>query len=128
LRAGSLVNACPEGTTWCGLQLGPFRPALFQAAIDGGVPVRPVAVRYRLADGAPTTWPAFVGDETLIDSVRRTARLRGLVVEVHVLPEIAPGRAADRFELAALAESAVRNALYGDIAPALPHPVPELTA
>lgn len=126
LRGGAVVNACPEGTTWCGLELGRFRPALFQAAIDGGVPVRPVVVRYRLADGAPTTWPAFVGDETLIDSVRRTARLRGLVVEVNVLPEIAPGRAADRHELAALAEAAVRDALYG--ASVAAHPVVELTA
>ncbi len=122
LRAGSLVNACPEGTTWCGLGLGRFRPALFQAAIDGGVPVRPIALRYRLTDGTPTTWPAFIGDETLIDSVRRTARLRGLVVEVHVLPEIAPGRAANRHELAALAESAIRTTLHGTT---VPHPVPQ---
>jgi 1-acyl-sn-glycerol-3-phosphate acyltransferase len=128
LRGGALVNACPEGTTWCGLGLGRFRPALFQAAIDGGVPVRPLVVRYRLAGGQATTWPAFVGDETLIDSVRRTARLRGLVVEVHVLPEIAPGRARDRAHLAELAESAVRDVLYGGKRPTVPHPVAELTA
>jgi 1-acyl-sn-glycerol-3-phosphate acyltransferase len=128
LRGGALVNACPEGTTWCGLGLGRFRPALFQAAIDGGVPVRPLAVRYRLAGGTPTTWPAFVGDETLIDSVRRTARLRGLVVEVHVLQEIAPGKATDRRHLAALAEEAVRTALAAGTPNDLPHPVAELTA
>jgi 1-acyl-sn-glycerol-3-phosphate acyltransferase len=128
LRGGALVNACPEGTTWCGLGLGRFRPALFQAAIDGGVPVRPLVVRYRLTGGTPTTWPAFVGDETLIDSVRRTAKLRGLVVEVHVLPEIAPGRATDRRHLAALAEEAVRAALSGGIPHDVPHPVAELTA
>ena len=122
LRGGSLVNVCPEGTTWCGLGLGRFRPALFQAAIDGGVPVRPIALRYRVAGGQPTTWPAFIGDETLIDSVRRVATLRGLVIDVHVLPEIAPGRAADRHELAALAEAAIRDALYGDM-PAVPHGV-----
>jgi 1-acyl-sn-glycerol-3-phosphate acyltransferase len=111
LRGGFQVNLCPEGTTWCGLAAGHFRPALFQAAIDGGVPVRPLAVRYRLADGQTTTWPSFIGDETLIDSVRRTARLRGLVVEVHVLDEIAPGRAADRHELARLAEAKVAAVL-----------------
>lgn len=108
LRSGALVNVCPEGTTWCGMRLGPFRPALFQAAIDARVPVRPVVVRYRLAGGATTTWPAFVGDETLVDSVCRTARLRGLVAEVHVLPEIASVGVASRHELAALAEAAVR--------------------
>jgi 1-acyl-sn-glycerol-3-phosphate acyltransferase len=128
LRGGAMVNACPEGTTWCGLGLGRFRPALFQAAIDGGVPVRPVVVRYRLASGNTTTWPAFVGDETLIDSVRRTARLRGLVVEVHVLPEIAPGRARDRWELAGMAEGAIRDVLFGGMPAEAAHPVVELSA
>lgn len=111
LRAGSLVNVTPEGTTWCGLASGRFRPATFQAAIDGGVPVRPIALRYRLADGRETTQPAFIGPESLVDSLRRVARLRGLVLEMHVCEEIAPGRAADRRELAELAETAVHSAL-----------------
>lgn len=111
LRAGSMVNVTPEGTTWCGLTHGSFRPALFQAAIDGGVPVLPVALRFRLRTGVPTTAPAFIGDETIIDSVRRTAALKGLVLEVHVRPEIAPGRAADRRELAGLAQQAVDDVL-----------------
>ena len=113
LRGGAVVSAYPEGTTWCGRVTGRFRPAMFQSAIDGGVPVRPVALRYRLAGGEPTSWPAFIGDDTLIASVRRTARLRGLVVELHVLDEIAPGRAADRRELAGLAERLVVEALGG---------------
>lgn len=111
LRGGSLVNVSPEGTTWCGLASGRFATAAFQAAIDGGVPVRPLALRYRVADGRETTQPAFIGAESLIDSLRRVARLRGLMLEVFVCEEIAPGRAADRRELAALAESAVRSAL-----------------
>ncbi|MCT2584970.1 lysophospholipid acyltransferase family protein [Actinophytocola gossypii] len=121
LRAGSMVNVTPEGTTWCGLTHGRFRPAVFQAAIDGGVPVLPVALRFRLRDGSPTTAPAFVGDETIVDSVLRVARLRGLVLEVHVLDELAPGRTTDRRELAALAESAVDTALPAPRPPA-PHP------
>lgn len=111
LRAGSLVNVTPEGTTWCGLASGRFSTATFQAAIDGGVPVRPLALRYRLADGQETTQPAFIGPESLIDSLRRVSRLRGLVLELFVCEEIAPGRAEDRRELAALAESAVHSAL-----------------
>ncbi|MTD58373.1 lysophospholipid acyltransferase family protein [Amycolatopsis pithecellobii] len=111
LRGGSLVSVTPEGTTWCGTASGRFTPAAFQAAIDGGVPVRPLALRYRLTDGRETTQPAFIGPESLIDSLRRVARLRGLVLEVFVCEEIAPGRAAGRRELAELAESAVRSAL-----------------
>jgi 1-acyl-sn-glycerol-3-phosphate acyltransferase len=111
LRAGSLVSVTPEGTTWCGLASGHFTTATFQAAIDGGVPVRPIALRYRLADGRETSRPAFIGPESLIASLRRVAALRGLVLEVHICPEIAPGRAETRRELAALAESAVHSAL-----------------
>lgn len=118
LRGGAQVNVCPEGTTWCGLAAGHFRPALFQAAIDGGVPVRPIAVRYRLAGGQTTTWPSFVGTETLIDSVCRTARLRGLVIEVHILDEIAPGRADNRADLAELAETQIAAVLAGPGIPA----------
>lgn len=121
LRGGSMVNVTPEGTTWCGLTHGRFRPALFQAAIDGGVPVLPVALRFRLTDGTATTAPAFIGDETIIDSVRRTAALKGLVLEVHVRDEVAPGRAADRHELAALAERAVDEVLMPASLPAENH-------
>jgi 1-acyl-sn-glycerol-3-phosphate acyltransferase len=111
LRGGAMVNVNPEGTTWCGRTHGRFRPAMFQAAIDGGVPVLPIALRFRLRTGERTTAPAFIGTETIVDSVLRTAGLRGLVLEVHVRDEIAPGRAADRRELAALAEGSVDEVL-----------------
>ncbi|WP_052372733.1 lysophospholipid acyltransferase family protein [Amycolatopsis taiwanensis] len=110
LRGGALVNVTPEGTTWCGLATGRFAPAAFQAAIDGGVPVRPIALRYRLADGRETTQPAFIGADSLIDSVRRVIRLHGLVLQMYICPEIAPGRAMDRRELAALAQAAIAGA------------------
>ena len=116
LREGAAVGIHAEGTTWCGLASGGYRPALFQAALDAGVPVRPVVLRYRLADGTPTTSPAFVGTDTLVDSVRRVVRLRGLVVEVHVLDEIAPGRAETRRELAGLAQRAAERVVHGTAA------------
>ena len=103
LRNGSAVGIHAEGTTWCGLASGRYKPALFQAALDAGVPVRPIVLRYRIGDHV-TTQPAFVGSDTLVDSIRRVLKVRDLVVEVHVLDEIAPGRAATRRELAKLAE------------------------
>lgn len=103
LRNGSAVGIHAEGTTWCGLASGRYKPALFQAALDAGVPVRPIVLRYRIGDHV-TTQPAFVGSDTLVDSIRRVLKVKGLVVEVHVLDEIAPGRAENRRELAKLAE------------------------
>ena len=73
LRAGQTVVAFPEGTTWCGLAYGPFRPAIFQAAIDAGRPVQPLRLSYHHRDGRPSTVPAFVGDDTLLSSFLRVA-------------------------------------------------------
>ncbi|CCH34483.1 lysophospholipid acyltransferase family protein [Actinosynnema sp. NPDC047251] len=114
LRDGAAVGIHAEGTTWCGLASGRYRPALFQSALDAGVPVRPVVLRY-LVDGEPTSRAAFVGSDTLVGSLLRVLRLRGLVVEVHVLDEIAPGRAADRRDLAGLVQWESERALYGDV-------------
>lgn len=115
LREGAAVGIHAEGTTWCGLASGRYKPALFQSALDAGVPVRPVVLRYRLGDGSPTTSPAFVGTDSLIDSIRRVVRLRGLVVEVHVLDEIAPGRADNRRALAGLAQTEAERVLHGEV-------------
>ena len=107
LRSGSAVGAFPEGTTWCGAAGGRFGSALFQAALDAGAPVLPVALRYRLADGRPTTAPAFVRDVRILDSLHRIAGVRGLVIEVHPLRELSSREPCDRRELCARAESAV---------------------
>lgn len=106
LRGGSAMGVFAEGTTWCGPAVGGFRPALFQAAIDAGAAVRPVALRYRLADGTPTTVAAFVGEQTLWRSVVTVAGVRGLMVHVHLLPPLAPV-GADRRALAARAVARV---------------------
>ncbi|MCX5172802.1 1-acyl-sn-glycerol-3-phosphate acyltransferase [Streptomyces antibioticus] len=103
LRAGQAVAVFPEGSTWCGRAQGPFRRAVFQAALDAGVPVQPVRIRYRDATGAPSTVPAYVGDDSLVASLWRVASTRGLVAEAELLPLIAPGTHTDR---AALTEAA----------------------
>jgi 1-acyl-sn-glycerol-3-phosphate acyltransferase len=119
LRGGAVVGLFPEGTTWCGAASGQFRRAGFQAALDAGVPVRPVAQRMRLPDGTPTGVGAFIGDDTLLDSLLRVIRLPELVLEVEVLPALLPEPGLDRRELARRAELAVAAAT-GVPAPAPP--------
>ena len=103
LRAGQTVVAFPEGTTWCGLAYGPFRPAIFQAAIDAGRPVQPLRLSYHHRDGRPSTTPAFVGDDTLVSSFlrivigardRRTGARRGAAASRR--PPARPGPALPR--------------------------------
>src|SRR5437016_1315625 len=62
LRGGAAVGAFPEGTTWCGVASGRYRPAVFQAAVDARARVRPIAMRFLTGDGTQTTVAAFVGD------------------------------------------------------------------
>jgi 1-acyl-sn-glycerol-3-phosphate acyltransferase len=105
LAAGHAVGVFPEGTTWCGSAAGPFRRAPFQAALDAGVPVRPVAVTLATPDGRPTRVASFVGDEDLLTCLVRVLRLPGLVCTVTVLPTIPP--AGDRAALAHRAGAAI---------------------
>ncbi|MFI6181332.1 lysophospholipid acyltransferase family protein [Nonomuraea sp. NPDC051191] len=114
LRDGDAVLAYPEGTTWCGRAMGAFHPALFQAAVEAGATVRPVALRYR-EGGAPSTRAAWIGEDSLPASLLRVVATRHLVAEVTFLPPVRPeltGRPReDRAALAALTESRVRDAL-----------------
>ena len=107
LAGGAAVGVFPEGTTWCGVARGRFRPAVFQAAVDTVTPVRPVAVRYRLGAAGPTTVAAFVGSATLWEDLVRVASLHRLVAEVHLLPPLLPAPATTRRALATQAETAV---------------------
>jgi 1-acyl-sn-glycerol-3-phosphate acyltransferase len=105
LRSGQTVVAFPEGTTWCGLAHGAFRPAMFQAAIDAGRPVQPLRLSYHHRDGRPSTATAFVADDTLGRSILRVVSVRSTVAHVHVEALQLP--AEDRRELALRCQEAV---------------------
>ncbi|MEU3885207.1 lysophospholipid acyltransferase family protein [Streptomyces sp. NPDC029041] len=105
LREGTAVAAFPEGSTWCGRAQGAFRRAVFQAALDAGVPVQPVRLGYRLGDGRASTAPAYVGADTLLASLWRVTTARGLIAEVEVREALPPGSNPDRRALARAAQS-----------------------
>jgi 1-acyl-sn-glycerol-3-phosphate acyltransferase len=105
LRSGQTVVAFPEATTWCGLAHGEFRPAMFQAAIDAGRPVQPLRLSYHHRDGRPSTVTAFVGDDTLAQSILRVVSARRTVAHVHVEAMQLPGE--HRRELALRCHEAV---------------------
>ena len=81
---------------------------MFQAAIDAGRPVQPLRLTYHHVDGSPSTVPAFVGDETLLGSIRRLLTVRGTLARVHVASLQLPG--TDRRALAGRCQSAVAEA------------------
>jgi 1-acyl-sn-glycerol-3-phosphate acyltransferase len=121
LRAGDTVVAFPEGTTWCGREMGRFRPAVFQAAIDAGAAVYPATLRY--CEGESTSARGcYVGDDSLIASLLRVVATRGLTVEVSFFAPIrltATGRRHEtRAALARIAEAQVRTGIHMPAHPA----------
>jgi 1-acyl-sn-glycerol-3-phosphate acyltransferase len=106
LRAGRSVAIFAEGTTTCGRTVFPFRPAMFQAAIDAGAPVIPLTLSIR-----PAGLAGFLGDESLWESIRRIVIAPRL--DVTLLPGAAlyPLPHADRRVLARVAHTAVAGRL-----------------
>jgi 1-acyl-sn-glycerol-3-phosphate acyltransferase len=122
LSTGETVVVFPEGTTTDGTRLLRFRPAFFQAAIDAGVSVHPIALRYRRPDGSPSQATSFVGDMTFLQSLTNVAREPALVAEVSIGPAI-PSPERGRRALAAIAQRSIAGALGlppAAVEPALP--------
>ena len=127
LREGGCVGVFAEGTTRCGRDLGRFRPAALQAALDADAPVVPVALSYADTDGAPDAGAAFVGDDSLLSSLVRVTAARRTVLTVRVLPVQVPVRlggapARSRCEAARRVAAAVAAALPAADADVRPRP------
>ncbi|MCW5893199.1 MAG: 1-acyl-sn-glycerol-3-phosphate acyltransferase [bacterium] len=120
LRAGERVVVFPEGTTTDGAAVGRFYAALLQAAVDAGVPVQPVALRYLASDGARDPAAAFVGDMSFVDSLRQVLGRRALAAELTWGPLLQPAGETRR-TLAATSHRFIATALC-DV-PDLPRPI-----
>jgi len=110
LRADERVAGFPEGTTTDGSRVGHFHPALFQAAVDAGALVQPVAIRYRAPDGSRCQAAPFIDDMTFVGSLRRVLAAPGVRAEVTFLPP-RRGAGACRKELAAWSFEAIAREL-----------------
>jgi len=121
LASGTSVCVFPEGTTSDGTAVLPFKCALLQPAIDAGVPMQPLAIRYEHLDGNRASEVAFVGDMSLVQSFNLLASGRSIHACLQILPVIATASATRR-DLAEQAETAIRDALISvDNEPAEAH-------
>jgi 1-acyl-sn-glycerol-3-phosphate acyltransferase len=93
LRQGDVLAVFPEGTTSDGQSLLPFHANLLQAAIAADAPIQPVALQFIDGHGRRSLAPCYIGDDTLLASVWRTVRARGITVQiVFGEPQTAAGR------------------------------------
>jgi len=110
LRGGRAVGVFPEGGARGGGDLGPFHARIFLAAVEAGVPVQPVALRYGERGAAQRT-VAFAKRESFFGNFLRLLGEPARIAEVHFLAPIAPGDTEGRRRIADLARARIVEAL-----------------
>jgi 1-acyl-sn-glycerol-3-phosphate acyltransferase len=111
LNQGESVCFFPEGTTTDGTCLLQFKPSLFQGAIDAGVNIRPFLIQYLTQDNKPDTRMAFVGQQTLVESIWKIIGIQKPQARIIFLPTIKSGDYT-RSELASLSKTAIEKQLH----------------
>ncbi len=103
------VGLFPEGTTSPGFDLLPFYANLFEPARKAAVQIQPVALLY-FHEGRRSDLAAFVGEQTLVESLWCVLSAAQLAIEIHFLPSIAQANAPSlptRAELSRLARQSI---------------------
>lgn len=109
LRAGFAVGVFPEGGTGDGRTLRVFHARILQTAVDAGVSVQPVALRYG-EHGSAQTIVAFAPNEPFLHNFLRMLGGPGRIAEVHFLEPLA-GTAGSRRGMADLARARIAEVL-----------------
>jgi 1-acyl-sn-glycerol-3-phosphate acyltransferase len=104
----------PEGSTSDGSYLRAFHPRLLASAIDSGVALQPVAIRY-VRNGRLCQLSPFIDDDDLLRHLLRLLSHEAVEVEIRLLEPI-PSQAASRDQLARQARERIGLALYGEAA------------
>jgi len=110
LRAGRSVGVFPEGRTRDGREIGPFHARIFMAAVEVGVPVQPVALRYG-PRGAAQARIAFAPRESFFGNFLRLLGEPGCSADIVFLPPIAPDDARARRDIAQTARARIIEAM-----------------
>ena len=85
LSNGDQICIFPEGTSTDGAVVLPFKPNLFQAALDAQVPCQPFSITYtNLKDGCISFGPAFIGDMGLLESIANTVKAAPIKVTIAI--------------------------------------------
>jgi 1-acyl-sn-glycerol-3-phosphate acyltransferase len=113
LQQGRKVAIFPEGGILPGDGVKRFHARLFAAAIETGLPVQPVMIRY-LRDDRPYPYMTFLRGERIMANLFRLLMQGGCIAEVSILPFIDPA-GKKRRELARESEIAVRAAFDSEI-------------
>lgn len=110
LRERRTVGVFPEGRTRDGHAVGPFHGRIFQPAVEAGVPVQPVALRYGdRASAQPIV--AFAADENFLVNFIRLLGEPSRSATVCFLQPILPNEIDGRRQMAEVARERIVAAM-----------------
>ena len=112
LNQGFSVVLFPEGTTFNGDRVHPFKQSLFDAAVKAKRGIHPVCLRYTRVNGLPLTAASrdavlYYGGVSFFRHFPRFLALRSVEVKISVLQPINAGADESRKHLAILAHEAI---------------------
>ncbi|MGB0845210.1 MAG: lysophospholipid acyltransferase family protein [Thiolinea sp.] len=115
LNEGDVVLIFPEGTTSNGRDVLPFHARLFSTALEAGVPIQPVAIRYRNAADEVCDKVPYIDEMSLFSNLLGFLGERTLHMEIHYMTPIAVADYQEhtRKTLAGLAEQQIRDVVIG---------------
>lgn len=110
LSSGDVIALFPEGTTTYGRELLPFHGSLIQPVIAADGHIVPAAIRYTHVDGSHSDAASYVGDQSLLESVRALLSARRTRVRLHLCAPFATS-GLHRRQVADQAHRIIRTAL-----------------
>lgn len=110
LKRGECLAVFPEGTTTDGAQVAHFHSSLLQPAIDAGVPVQAIALRYQDAYGQRSDAAAYIDDISFAQSMWMILSARQLQVRLLASAPL-PTAVSDRRSLTQQAHQIIATSL-----------------
>ncbi len=117
LRDGHSVVLFAEGTTTDGRTVRRFHPRLFAPAMEHGLAVQPVALRYLDAQGNAHPLVPYINEQSILDNLWDVLGERGVRVEVTFLPAITNHDGQQRKRLAEVTQLAIREVVERGLPP-----------
>lgn len=111
LREGRSVHVFPESTTSDGSCLLPFYPMFYEAAVRTGSMVQAVAIKYTDKYGNHLTEPAFINDDSFLDTLERILKVEKIHAHYHFLPPIC-AKDHHRKELCKITKNQIESYLF----------------
>jgi 1-acyl-sn-glycerol-3-phosphate acyltransferase len=108
LKEGKSVHLFPESTTSDGADVLPFFPMFYEAAVRVGCKVQPISIRYTDSAGNLLREPAFINEDTFMDTMKRILKVDKVYAHVHFCEPLEVG---DRKELCQKSRDAIVCAL-----------------